>query len=431
MGTSWMRRLLVPLAGNLKATKPRPTFRPYLEKLEDRAVPAGLVVTANLTPQQLVANLLGAGVTVTNVTYKGTPTSSGTFTGGTGILGFESGVVLSTGLAASVVGPNDNLDSASTDIGLPGYPELDTLQPQPPSASHDATVLSFDFVPTTNTLTFNFVFGSEEYGQFVGAGFNDVFGFFLNGQNVAVLPGTNTPVGVATVNDGNPANNTPPANPQFFINNSPPNSPVPAPNAVNTQLDGITTVIPVTAVVNPGVTNHIDLGIEDVIDGILDSDVFIQAGSFTAMPPPTPVVPPPVLPAAAPVLAAYRPFRYAFRSLEQNEGLSGPLPTAGAAATPSYDGNITVLNFGPGSSTNSLLIEFASLPQGVQVLNATGVDPNTNLPFILVPATTIPGGGTEALRVPVKLSNPDSLPLGTFFEGPYFVDVLAGSTIGA
>ncbi|HBI42152.1 MAG TPA: hypothetical protein DDY78_04745 [Planctomycetales bacterium] len=122
---------------------------------------------------------------------------------------------------------------------------------------------------------------------------------------------------------------------------------------------------------------------------------------------------------------AYRPLRYAFRSLEQNEGISGPLPLGGAAAVSTFDGNITILNFGAGSSVGPLMVEFANLPQDVQVVNATGVDAATNLPFILVPATTIPGGGREALRVAVKISNPDLLPLGTFFEGPYFIDVLA------
>jgi hypothetical protein len=419
MRTSWMRRLLALSARGLSAGAPRPTFRPYLEELEDRSVPALMVtdMTGGLTPTALVTALTGQGITVSNVTYKGTNMSSGEFTGGTGILGFESGIILSTGHAKAVVGPNDNTDSASFDNGLPGDPQLDTLQPQPPTTSHDATILSFDFVPMGSVLNFNFVFGSEEYGQFVGAGFNDVFGFFLNGKNVAVLPGTATPVGVATVNDGNPTTNTPPANPQFFINNSPSNDPVPAPNAVNTQLDGITTVIPVTATVNPGVVNHIDLGIEDVQDGILDSDVFIQTGSFQAPPPP--------LPPSAPNLMTFRPFRYAFRSLEQNEGLSGPLPLGGSAAEPTFDGNVTILNFGASASTNALLVEFVNLPKDVQVVNATGVDATTNLPFIFVPATTIPGAGKEPLRVPVKLSNPDNLPLGTFFEGPYFIDVLA------
>jgi hypothetical protein len=408
MSTNWLRRLLGKRDSLPLARRPRPSVRPYLEKLEDRLVPA-LVVTDSLTPQALVNNLLGTGVTASNITYAGTPLSSGTFTGGTGIIGFESGVVLSTGHAVAVVGPNTS-GSTSFSNGVPGDPQLAALAGVPVGQTFDATVLEFDFIPKGTQLKFNFVFGSEEYNEFVTSNFNDAFGFFLNGTNVALLPGTNTPVSIHNVNLT--------TNPQFYINNALPTDPFPAtPPLLNTELDGLTKVLSVTATVNPGVVNHIKLGITDVGDSAFDSDVFIQAGSFQA--------PPPALPAAAANLMAYRPLRYGFRSLEQNEGISGPLPVGGAAAVPTFDGNLTLLNFGPGASTNALMVEFANLPQDVQVVNATGVDPTTNLPFILVPAMTVPGGGTEALRVPVKISNPDNLPLGTFFEGPYFIDVLA------
>ncbi len=56
-------------------------------------------------PSILVQNLMGGGVAFSNVTYQGVGGSSGTFTGGNGIIGFGSGIILSTGLAASVVGP--------------------------------------------------------------------------------------------------------------------------------------------------------------------------------------------------------------------------------------------------------------------------------------------------------------------------------------
>ena len=60
--------------------------------------------------------------------------------------------------------------------------------------THDAAVLSFDFnIATNRPLHFNFVFGSDEYPDF-GNQYNDVFGFFLDGTNVAVIPGTTTPV---------------------------------------------------------------------------------------------------------------------------------------------------------------------------------------------------------------------------------------------
>jgi hypothetical protein len=111
-------------------------------------------------------------------------------------------------------------------------------------------------VPEGSTLTFTYVFGSEEYNEFVKAGFNDVFAFFLNGSNVALLPGTSTPVGIDTIN-----RNT---NPQFYSNNADQTDPFPAtPPLLNTQLDGLSKVLTVTAPVNPGVVNHIKLAIAD------------------------------------------------------------------------------------------------------------------------------------------------------------------------
>jgi hypothetical protein len=408
MNTNWLRRLLGDRDSLPSAGRRRPSFRPYLENLESRLVPAIMPtdLTTGLTPTNLVQTLVGTGVTFSNVTYKGTNTSSAKFTGGMPSIGFDAGIILSTGLADSVVGPNKSTGT-SKGLGTPGDTDLDAIIA--PAKTNDATVLEFDFVPKGTVLKFNFVFGSDEYNEFVSS-FNDVFAFFLNNKNVALLPGTNTPVSIKNVNLN--------TNSQFFRNNALPGDVSPAtPPLLDIECDGLTTVLTVTASVNPNVTNHIKLAIADAVDSAVDSNVFIQAGSFQAPPPP--------LPPPTPNLMAYRPLRYAFRSLEQNEGISGPLPLGGAAAVSTFDGNITILNFGAGSSVGPLMVEFANLPQDVQVVNATGVDAATNLPFILVPATTIPGGGREALRVAVKISNPDLLPLGTFFEGPYFIDVLA------
>src|SRR5439155_15885809 len=98
------------------------------------------------------------------------------------IIGFPGANILSTGQAKDVVGPN-NSDSTTTSFGTPGDAQLTAIAG---AATNDACILSFDFVPQGGVLKFNFVFGSEEYNEFVGAGFNDVFAFFLNGKNVAL-----------------------------------------------------------------------------------------------------------------------------------------------------------------------------------------------------------------------------------------------------
>ena len=374
--------------------------KPRLEILEDRAVPA-LVVTplgGAVTPTTLVYSLLGNGVTATNITYTGAQGAAGLFSGGTGIVGIESGIDLSTGKAADIVGPN-NSDSTSTDWGNPGDPQLTAISGVP---THDASVLQFDFVPQGANLSFKYVFGSEEYNEFVNSGVNDVFAFFLNGQNVAVLPNTTIPVSIDTVNLK--------SNSQFYINNARSTDPFPAAGPLlNTQMDGLTVVLTVTANVNPGVVNHIKLAIADGGDGIYDSNVLIQSGSFAAP--------------MAPILQGYRPLRYAFRDLEQNLGQQGAIPIGGTASTSSFDGLITVVNVGNLAATGTVRVYFRDLPEGATVLNSTGFDPVLKEPFIDIPNITLPADGTP-LRIAVKISNPNLESLGTFFVSPYELDVI-------
>lgn len=241
----------------------------------------GLVTTdlnpPALTPTDLANMLVGTGVSISNVQYSGVNTAAGTFSGGAGILGIESGIVLSTGKISDVVGPN-TADATTTDNGQPGDSDLDSLIPG--YTTFDATVLEFDFVPTTDVVTFEYVFGSEEYNEYVGSPFNNVFGFFINGVNQALIPGTTTAVAINNVNNGGTGEmyTWPVTNPAYYRNNDLQQGG----GSINTELDGLTVVLTVTANVNAGVTNHIKLAIADAGDAILDSDVFIKAGSFSS-----------------------------------------------------------------------------------------------------------------------------------------------------
>jgi hypothetical protein len=59
-------------------------------------------LNSGLTPTDLVNTLLGGVVNISNVTYVGATNAAGTFTGGTGILGFDAGIVLSSGDVVNV-----------------------------------------------------------------------------------------------------------------------------------------------------------------------------------------------------------------------------------------------------------------------------------------------------------------------------------------
>jgi len=210
-----------------------------------------------------------SGITINSATYVGANGASGTFDVGTDIIGIDRGILLTSGSVATVLGPNDD-DGAGIDNGVPGDAQLEGLLPG--GLTQDASVLTIRFTPTGNHIQFSYVFASEEYNEFVGSQFNDIFAFFVGSTNYAVLPGTNTPVAINNVNCGNPPL-VPPTNCSYFIDNTA--------GGLNTQMDGMTTVLTFTAPVNPGVQNTMRLAIADVSDGILDSAVFLAGGSFT------------------------------------------------------------------------------------------------------------------------------------------------------
>ena len=295
------------------------------------ATPSFGVTTTNLTsvtPLQLAQMLAGPGVTVSNVTFVGANVAGGSFTGGLPDgLGIANGVILSSGNIANAAGPNTN-DGITTDNNAPGDASLNTIV----GAGHttfDAAVLEFDFVPTASPVTFRYVFASEEYNEFVGQ-FNDVFAFFINGVNVALIPATSTPVAINTVNLT--------TNPAFYRNNDPSDLGMPTP--FGTQFDGFTTVLTATATLTPNVSHHIKLVIADTDDELLDSAVFIEAGSIVAGNTPTPTLTttatstPTVTPTGPPAT---------------------PTATASATRTP------TAIGQGPGIPTNIPTLTFPIL----------------------------------------------------------------------
>jgi len=234
-------------------------------------------ISGDQTVEDVVDALLGkTALTVSNIRYSGAAIALGTFTGGEGIVGFESGIVLSTGDISFVVGPN-NSSGAGWQNDQPGDPELDALIPG--FETLDAAVLEFDFVcENVQRVGFEYVFSSEEYNEYVNASYNDVFGFFVNGKNVALLPDGITVVSINNVNGGNPLGENA-SNPQFYRNNVDDTCQFNETCPINTQMDGMTVVLIAETAINPGL-NHIKIAIADAGDASLDSDVFIKGQSF-------------------------------------------------------------------------------------------------------------------------------------------------------
>ncbi|MEK7764970.1 MAG: choice-of-anchor L domain-containing protein, partial [bacterium] len=242
------------------------------------AIPAGRRAEAiavqdmnTRTAADLVNALLGSGVTASNISFTGAAVAGGTFTAGAGSIGFPGGIVLGSGNAHDVPGPNPS-DNTSTDNAAPGDLNLDTIVT--PASTQDAAVLRFDFIPCGTVVTFDYVFSSEEYNEFANSGFNDAFAFFVNGVNVALVPGTATPVAINTVNGGKPYG-VGAVNPAFYRNNDLSDGG----GAIDCEMDGLTVVLTAVAPVNSGVINTFKLAIADVGDGNYDSNVFVRAGS--------------------------------------------------------------------------------------------------------------------------------------------------------
>lgn len=243
-------------------------------------------LSGSLTAADLAQRLAGSGVSIGAVSYTGAPTSAGAFTGGGTVVGFDSGVVLSTGSAQ--VGEGNGHDDATGYSSRTGDADLDRLGA---GTTTDATVLAFDVTPDQDTLFFNYVFASEEYNEYVYQDVSDVFGFFVtrhgadSPQNCAVVADGRDkgsepdPVSIDTVNGGNPYGSANASNPSLFRNNDPGDG-----GGLPAEPDGFTTVLRCVASVTPHEVNRLKLAISDVGDGLLDSWVFIQAGSITTSP---------------------------------------------------------------------------------------------------------------------------------------------------
>ncbi len=246
------------------------------------------------TPQQLIENVfLGEGIQILSVQYDGDARSAAYFKGGQQAVGIERGIVMTTGVTVTdgtiygVAEPGSRQSSRDVDSPLTNDPDLRNIV-GPNVALNDITRYTITFRPLSDTVSFRYVFASEEYPEYVCSQFNDVFGFFMSGPgingtiNLAQIPDANLPVRINTINSGMPGSTANGGNcdgpqeslafSQFYRNN----------NGSNTQpvYDGLSTVFTATTPVQACETYTIKLVIADVGDSAFDSGVFLEARSF-------------------------------------------------------------------------------------------------------------------------------------------------------
>ena len=250
---------------------------------------------------QLVDKLVGTGVTYSNASFTGSyggteAGNAGYFSGGTNVIGLNSGIVLSTGNVGRhwytntlIAGPNyySNMGTV-TGTGADA-----TLQAIVGAQTYDRAVLEFDFIPESDFIQFRYVFASEEYNEWVNDVYNDVFGFFVtsleadgynyNNKNIAIVPGTsNTAVAINTINNG-PCSGAPNCsglgvgpctNCAYYYDN--------ATGTKQIEYDGFTTVLTASCYVTPCKRYHMKIAIADVSDPWIDSGVFLEENSFVS-----------------------------------------------------------------------------------------------------------------------------------------------------
>ena len=338
-------------AASAPARRPRlaPARFDPVEGLEARRL---FVVVAPIPPSASAASLVNqilvpnTGLTVTGGTFISDTGQAGTYTGFSTQnqfvqLAMPPGLLLTTGQAVDAQGPNDS-PATSTSLGTAGDPDLSILVGQTTS---DANTLSFNFTvaPGTRSILFDFIFGSDEFREFVGSPFNDAFGAYLDGVQVS-LDINQRPV---TINNN-----------FLRVDNTF--------NTLDVEYDGLTPRIRTTAPLNPSITNHtLKWVIADTADTAYDSGVFISRlqGSPRILSAPTTELPQPgALTLSQPTYEIYENGGVATILVQRTAGTSGQLTVdyavTGITATAGADftGSAGILTFPDGVSTQTLTV---------------------------------------------------------------------------
>jgi len=236
-----------------------------------------------LAYESAIQQLIGFGVTITNVTVDCGEGALGLYQHTGDLLGSNTGIILSTGNIDSAIGPNDE-NSVSSSIENSPLTDVD-LQNLVAGNLEDLCIVEFDLAVVGDILEFEFTFGSDEYPEFVCTPFNDVFGFFVSGpdpdggvytaENIATVG--DEIISVNSINEGIIGGTVPngcdcPCNPDSYVSNTSFDSTL--------QYDGLTTHLTTSIETVPNGNYHLKMAIADVTDTAWDSAIFISGGSF-------------------------------------------------------------------------------------------------------------------------------------------------------
>lgn len=239
---------------------------------------AQLVVWEELNDTTFIYSLAGPGVTVSNLERNCATGASGFYNSLDANVGIDSGIALTSGSLLGTVGPNNN-GSTTTGNLYDGDADLDALIPG--YMTYDACYIEFDMTVAADTVKISYVFGSEEYLEYVGSSFNDVFAFWVSGPgipepvNIATIPGTDIPVAINNVNASSYSD--------YFVENGSGWDDPYMSDSFYIQYDGMTVVMNGAIAVTAGETYHMKIAVADAGDMVLDSGVFLKTGSLGSL----------------------------------------------------------------------------------------------------------------------------------------------------
>ncbi len=246
---------------------------------------AQITVNSDVNAIQLSKVFAGEGIRTRNSIIKGHPKAFGYFESEDGLPTFD-GVIISTGLASALPGPNDN-PYVSTYNSRGGDKDLTYIAG---IRTFDAASLEFEFMPAKDSVSFRFLYASDSYSERLGSTFDDpilitIKGYGIKGdQNFAFLPGSNTPINSATVSinknkqlykDNNP----------YFLNGKPNEerrAELDAELLKAVQYDGMTDMFSVGLRVKPMQVYRIKIAIADAGDGETDSAILLDGKSLVS-----------------------------------------------------------------------------------------------------------------------------------------------------
>lgn len=230
-----------------------------------------LPIDTGASAMEMADAMFGDGMTILKATYQGDKASSGIYSDGDevapDVTPSDTGVILSSGKAKDFTNSsgesNTSAGTSTNTSGIDGDPDMNAVAG---FSTYDAALFKAVFIPEGDTLTMQFVFSSEEYLEYVGSGFNDAVGVWVNGVKAELTVGD----GDVSINNINTTSNE-----NLYVDN--------AGDQYNTEMDGFTITLTIKAPVIAGEENTIKIGIADAGDAVYDSNLLIAGNSIQSL----------------------------------------------------------------------------------------------------------------------------------------------------